>query len=212
VEAIDQVRRHLKGFRKRVVPHWTDIWPDVIVRTETQSVLQLGSGMTTKLKNTVNVDINPQTRPDVVWDLNSFPYPFMSDSFDTVTALSILEHLKDFFAVMGEIHRISKPGASVFILVPHFSSAAGFTDPTHCQHFGARSCDYFIEGSDIERDYGFYIQYRYRQVRRYIELAGLFNYVCPLRWLVHRYPAFWEEYLCYVIRGKGIFWELEVVK
>lgn len=206
------MKRYLKGFRKRVAPHWTDIWPAVIARMEAQPSIQLGSGMTAKLSNTMHLDINPDAKPDVVWDLNLFPYPFESNSFDVVTALSILEHLKDFIAVMGEIHRISKPSASVYILVPHFSSAAAFTDPTHCRHFGARSCDYFIEGSDIEKDYGYYIPYRYRLVRRYIELMGLLNYVWPIRWFVNRFPAFWEEYFCYIIRGKGVFWELEVVK
>ena len=199
-------------FRKLLLPSWTDLWPIIIKSTSIKKTIQLGSGIATKLDNAVNVDINPETSPDVVWDLNSFPYPFENNSFEIVIALSIIEHLKHFFDVMGEIHRISQPGTSVYILVPHFSSAAAFVDPTHCQHFSARSCDYFIKGSDIERDYGFYVSYRYRIIKRYLDLAGWFNYIWTIRWLVNRYPGFWEEYLCYFIRGKGVFWELEVIK
>ncbi len=209
---INFINKQVKAFRKVIIPSWTDIWPKIVECASAKRTIQLGSGMATKLANSVNVDINPQTRPDVVCDLNSFPYPFKSDSFDVVIALSVLEHLKDFLGVMGEIHRISKPGASVYVLVPHFSSAGAFADPTHCQHFSARSCDYFVEGYAIERDYGFYIPYCYRLDRRHVALTGLFNYVWPLRWLVNRYTAFWEEYLCYIIRGKGVFWELEVIK
>jgi SAM-dependent methyltransferase len=173
--------------------------------------LQLGSGLS-KLDGAINVDINIQTRPNVVCDLDQIPYPFHSDTFEVVIALSTLEHLKNFFAVMGEIHRIAKAGASVYILTPHFSDAASFVDPTHYQHFSARSFDYFIEGSTIELEYGFYAPHRYRLVRRLIELAGPLNYLAPLRWFVNRNPTFWETYLCYLIRGDALFLELEVLK
>ncbi len=194
------------------MPMWQDIWPDIVAQSERKSAIQLGGGMATKLKHTVNVDLNSSTQPDVICDLDCTPYPFKENTFEMVVALSVLEHLNDFFCVMGEIHRISKDGASVYILVPHFSSAAAFVDPTHRVHLSARSCDYFVTGSAIESDYGFYMPYRYSMVRRYIDLQGVFNYVPPLRWLVQRYPAFWENYLCFLIRGAGIFWELKVIK
>ncbi|OGR53028.1 MAG: hypothetical protein A2049_04715 [Elusimicrobia bacterium GWA2_62_23] len=174
-------------------------------------MLQLGCGMH-RIANATNVDLSSKTGADVEWDLNNFPYPFKDNTFSVVVSLSVLEHLDDFFSVMGEIHRISKDGASVYILVPHFSSAAAFVDPTHKSHFSARSCDYFFQGTDIEKDYGFYESYRYELVRRYVDLQGWLNYVLPLRWFVNRYPAFWENYLCYLLRGAGIFWELKVVK
>lgn len=202
----------LRKLRRLILPSWQDLWPEIVQRASKEPTLQLGSGLATRLKGAINVDVNPNTKPDVLCDLDCLPYPFEGKTFDMVVAISILEHLKDFFAVMGEIHRISKPGASVFILVPHFSSAAAFVDPTHRVYLSARSCDYFIEGSDIEKEYGFYMPYRYSLKKRYIQLAGIFNYIPPLRWLVGRYPAFWENYLCYIIRGAGIFWELKVIK
>lgn len=201
----------MRRLRRTLIPMWQDIWPDIISRSERELTIQLGCGVS-KMKHAVNVDMNPATCPDVLCDLDCTPYPFKDDSFDMVVALSVLEHLKDFLSVMGEIHRISKDGASIYILVPHFSSAAAFVDPTHRVHLSAKSCDYFVTGSEIEKNYGFYRSYRYKMVRRYIDLAGVFNYVPPLRWFVQRYPTFWENHLCFLIRGTGIFWELKVIK
>lgn len=168
--------------------------------------------MATVLPGSVNVDINAFTKPDVICDLNAKVFPFRENTFDMVVAISLLEHLNDFFAAMGEIHRISRRGASVHILVPHFSSAAAFVDPTHRQLMSARSCDYFIEGTDIENSYGFYLPYRFHLRKRIVELAGIWNYIPPLRWLAGNRTALWEDHLCFLFRGSGVYWELEVVK
>ncbi len=202
----------LKLVRKRLFPNWNDEWPALMERARSCKSMQLGCGIGTKLSGCINVDINLDTNPDVVHDLNVIPYPFEDNSFDMIVAISILEHLSDFFAVMEEVHRISRDGATVHILVPHFSSAAAYVDPTHCQLLSARSCDYFIEGTVIESDYGFYMPYRFRLKKRYIELAGLWRYFPPLRWLVKNHTAFWEGHLCFIFRGAGVYWELEVVK
>ena len=202
----------LKKMRRRFLPNWNDEWPKILEKTGVCKSMQIGSGMATKLPNVVNVDISPITNPNVICDLNANYFPFRENSFDMVLAISILEHLSDFFSIMGEIHRVSKCGATVHILVPHFSSAAAFVDPTHCQFLSARSCDYFIEGAEIERDYGFYVPYRYRMKKRYISLHGVWDYLPPFRWMVDKYTGFWEEYLCFIVRGSGVYWELEVDK
>jgi SAM-dependent methyltransferase len=206
------MRQILRYLRRRFVPVWVDAWQGILKNSEECVTAQFGSGIATKLPNAINVDINMVTKPDVICDLNAKSFPFKTNSFEMVVAISILEHLDDFFSVMGEIHRISKPGASVHILVPHFSSAGAFVDPTHCQFISARTCDYFIDGTDIEREYGFYIPYRFRLKKRHVELSGIWNYIPLLRWLAEKHTAFWEEHLCYIFRGSGVYWELEVDK
>lgn len=201
----------LRRLKKWLLPHWTDVWPEVVARANTTPTLHLGSGFS-PLPGATTVDLNPTVRPHVIWDLNKTPWPFANNSFETVVALSIVEHLDDFPSVMGEIHRVSRPGAMINILVPHFSSGAAFVDPTHKQHLSARSCDYFIEGSAIEMDYGFYVPYRYELVRCFVELAPVCRYLPGAAWLARRHTALWEDYLCYVLRGAGIFWQLKVVK
>lgn len=191
---------------------WTDLWAEICEKPNHGKMVQLGSGLATRIQGAIHVDIAGNTNPDIIFNLNDTPYPFQDNSIDFIVAISILEHLDDFLGVMAEIHRIAKPGASVYILVPHFSSASAFVDPTHCQHLSARSCDYFICGTDLESKYGFYIPFRYNLVRRYVELAGVFKYVPPLRWLANNQNAFWEEYVCFIVRGSGVFWELAVKK
>ena len=202
----------LKKIRRKLVPTWLDSWPKLLEKAKTYNCLQLGSGISTPIPGSINVDINPVTQPQVLFDLNEKIWPFIDNSFDMIVAISILEHLDDFFAAMSEIHRIAKPGASVYILVPHFSSAAAFVDPTHRQMLSARSLDYLISETTIEKNYGFYYSFRFRQIKRFVELAGLWNYFLPAHWLCNHKVAFWEEYLCYMIRGAGVYWELQVLK
>ena len=202
----------LRAARRRISPGWNDEWPRLTEKAKVCRTVQLGGGKgVAPLHGVVNVDINPATSPDVLCDLNGC-FPFRDNTFQMLVAISLLEHLNDFVAAMGEIHRIARPGATVHILVPHFSSAAAFVDPTHRQFLSARACDYFIAKTDIERDYGFYRPYRFSMIKRYVELAGIWNYLPPLRWLAEKHTAFWEEYLCFLIRGAGVYWELEVVK
>lgn len=94
--------------------------------------LNLGSGEFPK-EGFVNVDW--RSSADVKHDLNSVPYPFPDNTFDSVEADHVLEHLNNPFLIMREVHRITKPNGSVKIRVPHFSR--GFVHPEHSHGFGA---------------------------------------------------------------------------
>jgi SAM-dependent methyltransferase len=196
---------------RSLLPHWLDLWPEIAASAGKGKVVHLGSGRT-PLPGATTVDINVEMDPDVVWDLNRTPWPFEEGTFDGVVALSILEHLNDFLGVMAEIHRISKAGAVTSILVPHFSSGAAFVDPTHRQRLSARSCDYFIPGTALEREYGFYVPFRFELVERYVHLQGGLRYLPGAEWIAGRYSSFWEDYLCYLLRGGGVFWQLRAIK
>jgi SAM-dependent methyltransferase len=76
-----------------------------------------------------NVDSRPETHPDQFVDLDVLPLPFADNAFDEVRADHVLEHLRDPFGVMAELHRICSPGAVIRIKVPHFSR--GFTHADH---------------------------------------------------------------------------------
>lgn len=102
--------------------------------------LNLGSGEFPK-PGFINVDYFSNTPPDVRHNLDEFPYPFDDDEFDLVEADHCLEHLRDPFAVMKEIHRITKPGGIVRIRVPHFSR--GFTHADHKRGFDVTFPYYF---------------------------------------------------------------------
>ncbi len=102
--------------------------------------LNLGCGEFKKA-GYVNVDFGAVSEPDVRHDLNRFPYPFADDSFSRIEADHVLEHLEDPFAVMREIHRVGRDGATVRIRVPHFSR--GFTHAEHRRGFDASFPLYF---------------------------------------------------------------------
>ncbi|MCX6694688.1 MAG: class I SAM-dependent methyltransferase [Candidatus Altiarchaeota archaeon] len=104
--------------------------------------LNLGCGRFRK-EGFVNVDWNPAFKPDVVHDLNSFPYPFEDGSFDYIEIYHVLEHLDDVFKVMKEVDRILKKGGVLRITVPHFSR--GFTHVEHKHGFDVTFKYYFDE-------------------------------------------------------------------
>ena len=89
----------------------------------------------------INVDWNPLAKPDVVQDLNKFPYSFDDNTFDFIEASHIIEHLDKPFDVMRELHRILKPGGVLHMKVPHFSR--GFTHAEHTHGFDVTFPLYF---------------------------------------------------------------------
>lgn len=187
---------------------WTCEIGRIKERAKGTKTLQLCCGRD-KYPGAVGVDINPGSSADVRHDLNVSPYPFPDGEFDTVICVSAVEHLADTVMVMGEIYRICRGGARVFIATPHFSDAGSYIDPTHLHHFSARSFDYFIEGTSLGAQYGYYSECRYRLVDRRLGLHRLFRF---LEGPVNRHIALYEELLCYVIRGRSVYLELEVVK
>ena len=96
--------------------------------------LNLGCGFN-KLAGYVNVDKYPTGNPDLVADLEAFPWPFESDSVDEVVFNHSLEHMGAatdvFLQIMKELYRVCKNEASVLINVPHPRHDNFIGDPTH---------------------------------------------------------------------------------
>jgi len=96
--------------------------------------LNLGCGQN-KLEGYVNVDKYDSFSPDVVWDLEVFPWPFESNSIDEIILRHVLEHLGAtvdcFLGIMKELYRVAAPGAQIRIFVPHPRSDGFAGDPTH---------------------------------------------------------------------------------
>ena len=107
-------------------------------------VLHLGCGGK-KTEGAVGVDYDPRSQADIIHDLNSFPWPLESDSFDRVICEHVLEHLPDLVRTMAEVYRVCKDGAIVDIVSPHFSCVNSWDDPTHKHHFTLATFAYFHE-------------------------------------------------------------------
>lgn len=102
--------------------------------------LNLGCGEFKK-EGYINLDYVPSLNPDVIHNLNEFPYPFPENYFNLIEADHVLEHLENPFEVMKELHRISENEGRIIIRVPHFSR--GFTHPEHKRGFNVTFPLYF---------------------------------------------------------------------
>jgi SAM-dependent methyltransferase len=144
-------------------------------------VLDLGCGGS-KRPGAVGVDNNPAAKPDVLHDLEVFPYPFEDSSFDEIVLDNVLEHLGDVVRTMEELHRIGRPGALVEIYVPYFRSRWAAIDPTHRHQFTVDSFAYF------DPSHPFFEQYRYSPARFRVERVT-FNKRFPERGVRARVTA-----------------------
>lgn len=83
------------------------------------------------------LDNNEACKPDVVFDLNLAPYPFLADEFDEIHAYDVLEHVgaagapSTLLDVFSELWRILKPGGMLYGITPWWSSEWAWADPGH---------------------------------------------------------------------------------
>jgi len=72
-----------------------------------------------KISKLIGVDIVKNSNVDVKGDLNRFPYPFKNNSFDTIVAGEIIEHLKEPCRFLKEIKRILKKNGKLILTTPN---------------------------------------------------------------------------------------------
>ncbi len=105
-------------------------------------VLDVGCG-TSKTPGAVGIDFHPLPGVDVVHDLNQLPWPLESGTFDEIKILDVIEHLDNTIKIMEEIHRLLKPGGTVYIRVVPWNHRYAFSDPTHVKFFTEISFKFF---------------------------------------------------------------------
>ncbi|MGA3026563.1 MAG: class I SAM-dependent methyltransferase [Bryobacteraceae bacterium] len=173
-------------------------------------ILDVGCGIN-KFPGAIGVDRNPASRADVLADLDRFPYPFRDGSFGQVRAIHVIEHVQDVIRTMEEFHRLVRPGGRVFVSTPHYTDFSSFCDPTHRWHLNSFSFRYFGEKHG---GFGYYSAVRFREISIRVRLLAFWRWL-GFEFLVNRsrrFRRFWEYYLCYVVRGKVMDFEFEVLK
>lgn len=175
--------------------------------------LNLGSGSQAPVPNVIRADRISSVRPDVICDLDKYPWPFHDDSFERIICTDILEHLHDLAAAMSEIHRIGRAGCVVEIATPHFSCRNAFTDPTHRHFLGIRSFDYFIENGSHQdfSKWRYYTSPKYEKMNWNLEFEKTFVNRFVARF-AKRYPDYWESRLAWIFPAWFMTFELRVVK
>lgn len=146
--------------------------------------LNLGCG-TKIIPGHVNIDIVQLPGVDIVYDLNSFPYPFKENTFQEIYADNVIEHLTDFCKVMEELHRILLPRGKLIIKVPHFSSHDAWAHPQHTRPFTIETFDFFVKGTKRNKVDGRCFPFAFSKIKqkKIVFEKGLH----PLNW--HNYIA-----------------------
>lgn len=96
--------------------------------------LNLGCG-SKLLTGYTNVDKFDFYKPDLLHDLEKFPYPFQDNSVDEIILSHVLEHLgqapETFNNIIKELYRVCKNETIINISVPHPRHDEFISDPTH---------------------------------------------------------------------------------
>jgi hypothetical protein len=113
--------------------------------------LNLGSGQH-PIKDWVNVD--KFGSPDVMCDLEQFPWPWETNTVDEVKLNHVLEHLGEtvevYFQILQELYRICKHGTEIEIVVPHPRHDDFLADPTHVRAFTPDCFELFSQKNNRE--------------------------------------------------------------
>jgi SAM-dependent methyltransferase len=113
--------------------------------------LNVGCGMV-RIPDSIGVDFDPETRADVIHDLDHLPWPFPDRAFQRIVCSHVLEHLRDPRRCLLELHRVAQSGATIEIATPHYSSPESWGDITHYMHFSLKTFEpFYQEGNRKKR-------------------------------------------------------------
>lgn len=108
--------------------------------------LNLGCG-SKKIDGFLNVDKYSTSTTDIVFDLETIPWPWQNDSVDEIRFIHSLEHMgrdtDTYLAIIKELYRICRDGSKVEIHVPHPRHDNYLGDPTHVRPVTPQSLTLF---------------------------------------------------------------------
>lgn len=174
-------------------------------------ILDVGCGLN-KVEGAIGVDIVKLPTVDIICDLNQYPYPFKDNSFGEIYARQIIEHLEDIPKFMDEIWRILKPKGVLHLETVHYTSHWAVQDPTHKHLINTTMFEYFDGRTKGKYQSAKYMCQCNFEIKTYVTLVNFWKYL-GFEYLVnlvnkHRcfrfIRNFWEQNLCFIIRGKWI--------
>lgn len=171
---------------------------------ENLKVLDVGCGRA-KGKGTIGVDMEPHQDVDVVCDLNKYPWPFESNTFDFLYCISVIEHLDNVVKTMDELHRIGKNGSVIIVDTSHFAHPNSYRDPTHKWHFTLGTFDYFTG----EVLYPRYSKLKFKMLKKELRFRKKY---CTGKIYAFFSARRYEKYYCHRCPPYSIYFEIEIVK
>ena len=137
--------------------------------------LNLGAGNKI-LSGYINHDIVAISGINIVHDLNSYPWPWDDNSFDTILMEDVLEHLDNVVPAIEELHRILCIGGEVIIRVPYWNHACAYIDPTHKRGFHEQTFHFFDVNSPYFQERSYYSNASFKIIEEILILAPGFPY------------------------------------
>lgn len=171
-------------------------------------ILSVGCGERSPQEGIVRLDISPAVKPDIVWDLNNYPYPLKDSFFDEIECLDVIEHVQDIPKTLEQFHRILKANGVLKIITPHFSCANAYIDPTHRYHLSYFSFDYFCPGHKL----AYYSSSQYRIKYRHLQFQGGRFARSIVSRLANKFPQSYEQRWSWIFPAWFIHIELEAIK
>lgn len=165
-----------------------------------QKILNLGCG-TIPVSNAINVDIRKTPCVDEVVDLKKVPWKWENNSIDGIYMFHVLEHFENPAKILNECYRILKPGAFLYIAVPHSSAAGSVGCLGHYRTFS-----YYTLTDYLCRDFYLFGKARFKVVHQRIIWLQPTNFVVdlistPIQFLIDLAPRFFERIWCYYVGG-----------
>jgi len=155
-----------------------------------EKVLDIGCG-NNKIKGAVGLDISKDTQADIIWDLNTYPYPLEADGIDKIYAKHVIEHVDDPIKFLNEAYRITRPGGSCFIETPHFSCYVAYSEPQHKRYFSYFMIDEILKKVPFKltkREVTFYKSFRF----------------WGIKYLANKYPRSYERFWTYIFPAENV--------
>jgi SAM-dependent methyltransferase len=159
------------------------------------AILDVGCGRR-KTAGALGIDFDPASGPDIVHDLDVFPWPVPDRSFDRIVCRHVLEHLHCPWKAMKEIERVSRPGAHIEIATPHYSSPDSWGDITHYMHYSLKTFEPYYQSSESEVGFDL-VSVRLKFGHGLISLAARAAAGCFGL-------SFYEKYVCLILRARNM--------
>src|SRR5215813_9269378 len=94
--------------------------------------INFGAGET-KLEGYINIDLEENSKPDIICDLRKAALPFKDNEVEMVQMLHCIEHieLKYWPHVFNEFWRVLCPNGKLFLAYPEFEKCANYFLENH---------------------------------------------------------------------------------
>jgi len=172
--------------------------------------LDIGCGLKKKDKY-IGIDPIKTEVVDIVARVENLP--FKNSTIDKIYSRHTLEHVDDFEKAIGEMWRVSKPNATIEIIVPFWAHSVA-NHPTHRRFFNYYSFDeYSLQNSKRwipDKDIKFKIEKReYKFQKRRFPFSVFYTIIEKL---ANKYYNSYESTFANIFPAYEIYFKLRVIK